>query len=288
MLYITTSNGLLKYDISQRTVLNIFSPQKSLELFGITYDREKSTLVIASRDKPAWYNPRRKSSSVTLYSISLENYQVYKMSTVKRAYDVHQIASNESSIFITDTTKNRVHVFDMESHKVKRIINIGHIREDINHINAVCVSNNNLLIGLNNRGITDAAILTISLDDVYDYSGHTMQAEDFGTIKVLSGRVHTHDITPYNNTFLVSASHDGCIFQIDTDENLCSENEWVRGTTVTEDGIWIGISQKAERAKRHSAKLDGAILFFDHREKRITQRIPLVCSGQVNDILYVK
>lgn len=287
MIYVTTSNGLYIYNETGQKVEKIFQSDDSLELFGITYLESESKVIFASRLKAPWYALNKKSRSVSLYSIEYGTSECEYLCTVNRVYDVHQIASTENFIFLTDTSKNRIHVLNLHNNKILKIVNFGKKRKDINHINALCVSANQLLIGLNNRGYKDAEIASIPLCKIFDTKQRYVQGDPIASIKLLKDRVHTHDITPYKETFLVSASHDGCIFQIDSGENIFCDNHWIRGTAVTDKGIWIGVSEKAARAVRHSKELKGMLLFFDFNLKKATIEVSLEGAGQVNDVLYL-
>lgn len=287
MIYVTTSNGLYKYSGTGSKIEKIYQPDNSLELFGITYLESANKVIFASRLKAPWYALNKKSRSVSLYSIEDGASESKYLCTVNRVYDVHQIASAGNYIFLTDTSKNRIHILDLHNNKIVKIVNFGKKRKDTNHINALCVSADQLLIGLNNRGYKDAEIASIPLHEIFYTKQRYIQGDSIATFKSLKGRVHTHDITPYKDTFLVSASHDGCVFQVDSGENIFCENHWIRGTAVTEKGIWVGVSKKAERALRHSVKLSGMLLFVDIDSKKVLIEVSLEGAGQVNDVLYL-
>jgi hypothetical protein len=287
MIAVATSNGVYLVDIENDKILIKLAVERSLEIFGICWSEYLGKPIFASRDRSWLYPLKKKSTSCKIYAISNQpDYLPVLVGIVRNVHDVHQIEATGSYIFLTDTGRNTIVVYSIEKGETVSHIDIGGDRDDINHINALAIQNGFLLIGLNNRGYKNAQILKIRLDRI-DYTKRKQRGDLIGEFLELPGREHTHDIFPFNDDYLVSASHDGVVFKAIQNEDCIVGGGWVRGLTDTDLYLWVGESKKAERSKRHSSELSGAINKYSKVNFEKLASIALPGAGQVNDLLYI-
>ena len=288
MIFVSTSNGVYVVDIEENKILTKLAVDRSLEIFGICWSDYLGKPIFASRDRSWLYPLKKKSTSCKLYAISNDpDYLPVLVGKVRNVHDVHQIEATGSYVFLTDTSRNTIVVYNIEKGKTVSHIDIGDDRDDINHINALAIQNGFLLIGLNNRGYKNAQILKIRLDQI-DYTKKRQRGDLVGEFLELPGREHTHDIFPFKDDYLVSASHNGVVFKAIQNEDCIVGGGWVRGLTDTDLYLWVGESKKAERSKRHSSELSGAINKYRKENFKKLASIDLQGAGQVNDLLYIE
>lgn len=293
MIFITTSNGVyvLKSGDKQPTVIMTrkhtrgFFKKKSLGYFGICHHQKTGKILVASREKLGTKAIDKPSPDCKLLAIDPTTLKYNVIGSVMDVHDVHQITSNDSQVFLTDTGLNRIHVYDLEQAKTSRIINIGEIRSDVHHLNAVYASSDTLMIGMNNRGTQESAMLSIALDKIRGATSFDIDGLQIGELKVLTGISHTHDLEPYGEDYLCCASHAGFIFRLSNLQTIITLNSWVRGLCSDERGLWVGSSPLASRKERHSEKLDGCVYLYSHHDFQRLETYPLQGSGQVNDLL---
>jgi len=287
MIFAGTSNGIYIVDPVSDEVVNKLCIPRSLEIFGICWSDFLNGPIFASRNRSLLYPIIKKSTSCNLYSItSGPGFSPELIARVPDVCDVHQIKSTGSKVYLTDTNRNRIVVFDIEKNETICSIDIGPDREDINHINALSIHGGHLLVGLNNRGKKDAQILKIRLDRL-DYSKKNQRGDLIGEFIELPNRVHTHDIFPLTDDYLVSASHNGVVFKAIKNADCISGGGWVRGLAIADGILWVGESKKAERNKRHSSELSGAVNKYDSVTFEKLGSVMLPGAGQVNDLLFV-
>ncbi len=296
-IYITTSNGVYKYSTREKKTQKIidnkyagFFHRKAKGFFGITQGRNSNEIIIASREKLGTPNAGKPATDCRLLSLDANTNNYHIIGEVLDVHDVHQIAAYQQLIFLTDTGKNRVVVFDREKKKVVHWLNLGLDRKDIHHINAILIFHEKLFIGLNNRGESDSQILEIQLKEVIDScnSEGIPDLLNYGKLHTLKNRHHTHDLLPFENSFLVCGSHEGIIFRADSGQILTQQNRWVRGIAQTDEGLWVGSSPIAERSERHSEKLNGTLLLFTLPAFEKQYEVSLEGAAQVNDMIAVK
>lgn len=293
MIFITTSNGVyvLKAGSKQPQVVmtrkhtrGLFK-KKSLGYFGICHHQDSGKILVASREKLGSKVIDKPSPDCKLLAIDPVTLGYEVIGIVMGVHDVHQITSNGSLVFLTDTGLNRIHVYDLAQQKTIRILNIGAQRSDIHHLNAVYASTDTLMIGMNNRGTQESAVLSISLDKIRDATDFEIDGLLLGETQVLTGIRHTHDLEPYGDDFLCCASHAGFVFRLSDLQPIITINSWVRGLCADEKGLWVGSSPLASRKERHSEKLDGCVYLYSHQDFTRLETYPLQGSGQVNDLL---
>ncbi|MDH5751072.1 MAG: hypothetical protein OEZ59_01470 [Deltaproteobacteria bacterium] len=288
MIYITTSNGVLSYDHQADKCTMLVSPAESQGFFGLDFHQSSGTIIAACRRNLRFtFRQKKHGSDVMLYRIDPSDGTARELGPVYKVFDVHQIAIHGDTVFLTDTTLNRVHVFDLASRRTTGMLNIGPRRKDINHVNAVLVRDGELLVGLNNRGEKDSEVLSIPLDLALSPPRGKVDILKLGRIRAMRGVVHSHDLEPYENGLIGCASHDGFVFRMETSEPFIRTEGWVRGLAETPEGLWVGTSRIATRAERHKGELDGRIMLFSHGEAEPRKTVPLEGAGQICDLISV-
>ncbi|NOR52235.1 MAG: hypothetical protein GQ470_06400 [Gammaproteobacteria bacterium] len=262
--------------------------RKASGYFGISHHQPSGGILVASREKLGTPAVDKPSTDTKLHLIDPDTLKYQTVATVMDVHDVHQIESDGDLVFLTDTGKNRVHVYDLVNQRTRLIINIGDQRTDIHHLNALHICDSQLHIGLNNRGNMESAILNIPMSLIYETEEATIDGMHVGQLNTLKGIHHTHDIEPYGDDYICSASHSGFVFRASNCEPIINLDNWVRGLCSDRDGIWVGTSPLASRSERHSEKLRSCIIQYSHETFQQIQSIDLHGSGQVNDLLCMK
>lgn len=255
--------------------------------FGIARHPRSRSIVAACRQRLGTARVRKHSTDVALYRIDPATLQHEVIGKVYDVHDVHQIAIWEDLVFLTDTGLNRLHVWDLGTGDLRWILEVGEERSDVNHLNALLVEKGTLLVGMNNRGRADAAIMRIPLAALTGLDAGVVDAYGIGSVVPLPGFRHTHDLECRPEGLLLCASHDGLVLSADPPGVLFTVGGWSRGLAVGEEGIWVGISQFAERGRRHSRSLSGEIVLFGHGDYQPLRRITIDGAGQVHDLILV-
>ncbi|MGH8226135.1 MAG: hypothetical protein ACRER1_08300 [Gammaproteobacteria bacterium] len=296
MLFATTSNGVYYCDVAGRQVRRILGNRRHAGMFkpeargyfGIARHTPTNGVLVASRERSfARFN--KLADRVRLDLIDPATFHSTLLATVSDVHDVHQIAWHDGRLFLTDTGKNRIVIHDLADDS-RRTANLGDVREDINHINALLVRDGLLYVGLNNRGIAPAILLRLPLTDLYAATdGKTPDlmkiAERIGFDKVM----YTHDLEPDKDGRLFAClSYEGGVFDVASERRILSVGDWTRGLAFGPSSLWVGTSELAGRKQRHSEKLDGAISLYSLPDLELMNRLVLHKAGQVNDLLYVE
>lgn len=291
MLYVTTSNGvhrvrcqngLSECILHRRRARGLFR-RASLGFFGIAAHGPSGKILVASRQRLGTRKIAKPTTDCILFAIDPRSLDISVAGTVRDVHDVHQIACWGAFVFLTDTGKNRVLGYDLCAGATKLVLNLGEERRDVNHVNALLVHDGALWIGLNNRGVTDAEILRVPLDEGLP-DGEVL-AHSIGEVFKVPGLRHSHDLIPFGDTFLACASHEGRVHRADTGDVVLEAEQWTRGLAATPDALWVGASEIAERSKRHEKLRDGCVLRYSH-EFELLERVRLKGAGQVNDLLW--
>lgn len=292
ILFVTTSNGVYRYrqdaTRAERILGNKHTPglfnRKGKGYFGISFHRSSGRLLVASRERLGTARVDKPTTDCKLIWLDPVTGEQELAAEIRDVHDVHQIACRDSHVFLTDTGKNRILDYDLAAGSLAHIVNIGTERCDINHLNALHTNGQRLQIGLNNRGHQESAIMTVTVEEIIDAPEIEITLGLDGRTNRMPEMYHTHDIEPYDGDFLVCSSGAGQVFMADQREAIIQHNGWVRGLSVANEGIWVGISPKAKRRNRHSDKLSGAICLYAHGDLACVHTIALTGSGQVNDI----
>jgi hypothetical protein len=294
--YITSSNGVYYYTndmdaperiLSTKKLFGIFR-RKGYCFFGIDRHSRTNRIIVGSRERRGTKKHNKPTTDMALYAIDPNTNESKKIANILDVHDVHQIAIHDDLIFITDCGKNRVPVYDLNSKDRVTMINIGEERDDINHVNALFISEGFLFVGLNNRGVKNSEILKIAIKDCFDSNRFQVNALDKAEVLSLEGITHSHDIELYGEKFLVSCSHKGDVYKVPGSELLLHVGNWSRAIAVGKHTLWVGSSEQAERKDRHNEDIDGVVKIYDLKPPyKLVKEIYLRSAGQVNDILLI-
>lgn len=294
MLYITTRNGVYTYDPrSRRTALTVpkrhtrgFFQRRAHGYWGMCRDEESGRILVASRERLGTPSEEKSTTDTKFFSIDPATQKYECIGTAYDVHQVHQIASYKNLIFVADTGKNRVHVYDRGQARVTGIINVGDAREDIHHINALLVRDGTLLVGLNNHGKVDAQILRLDLMKILGETRIEVSAAEVADALTLKGQRHTHDLVLIGEELVVCSSLDGRVVKVDTGEAIIESEHFIRGITEGPEGTWVGNSKIAERADRNRRKVHAYILHFSS-EFKFTEKIVIPNARQIHALLWV-
>ena len=295
-LYITSSRGLFKYNIVKKVFEKILSnwnkglfSRPSKGFFGISHFTSKNYIACASRENFNKEIKYEKSTSSTIHIIDTTKNIVNDKIIVNNILDIHQISYNNNLLFLTETGKNRIQILNIENKKVENFIDVGEVRNDINHLNAVSIFNNILLIGLNNGNIKNlkrnSQIIEVDLSILDKLKN--FDALKYGVINNLEDVYETHDIEKFNDDFLISSSNTGKIYSLQQKKFIKDIKPWTRGIAIGDKNIYIGKSGIGKRDNRHSRYYDGEIFVLDKITLEIKEIIKVPGIGQLNDILYI-
>jgi len=295
MLYISSSTGIFSYNPDSGKVSQILSnknrsgffSKKSHGFFGICIDKNNH-LIVASREKLGTPKAGKPTTDTGLHYIDPMTNTNSTIGYIKDIHDVHQIGIFNEVVFLSDTGKNRIIAYDITEKKIVCTINFGIIREDINHINAITIHENQIIVGLNNRGIKPSEILTLPLSLIENHTTVEDAFEHAIELKSLAPYTNTHDIEPFNDDFLICSSHDSLVFNSNTLKPVVKSDSWVRGISCSSQHIWVAQSIFAKRSKRHSRSINGSVLKINSKTLEIEDIITIPETGQINDLQYVK
>ncbi len=297
MLFATTSNGVYccdfnngkSYRVLSNTRTSQFFMPEARGFFGIARHDPTGSVIVASRERSV-FRVNKLANRVGLYLIDSATSNTTHWRSVEGVEDVHQIAWHDGRVFLTDTGKNRIVIYTPDTGG-KRFVNVGAVRKDVNHINAVLVNDGYLYVGLSNRGVLPAALLRISLENLeialrgVDEPDLFHVAEHFPC----GAATYTHDLEPDNfGRIFFCVSYAGRVLDIVSQNILLEVGGWARGLAFGPSCLWVGTSELAGRNVRHCEKLDGAVSFYSWPDLNRKKRLVLHKAGQVNDLLYVE
>ncbi len=294
-LFITSSRGVYQYNLKNDRISKIIGnwhkgifkfPSKGF--FGTCLSfSNNSNIIFASRENLINSN-YEKSTDVIIHIYDFLNGVTKNKIIINNLYDVHQIASYKNFIFITETGKNRIQVLNLENNSIEFFIEIGKIRDDKNHINAINIDDNFLFIGLNNGHkknlFQNAQIIKIPIQALYQ--NKTIDGLEVGTIENLYNVFHTHDLEKYNDDYLISSSNLGKIYSYNKKKFIIDIKSWTRGITSNSEYIFIGKSGIGKRKLRHSRYYDGEVYVIDKFNFNFIKKFIIPKIGQLNDIVY--
>lgn len=294
MLYISTSNGVFACNENNGEVTQVLSNKHTPGLFkkrgrgyfGICYHANSNSIIASSREKLGSKSAGKPTTDTKLHRIDPASGDHTCIATIHDAHDIHQIDCQGDIVYLTDTGKNRIIAYDISADRLYKMLNVGEIRDDIHHVNAVTVFDDKLLIMLNNRGNKDSEILSVPLSAIHGNNAKEFDILPLGTITPIAGVRYAHDIEPYEGMLLCCSSHDGIVVNTATSETFLKADNWVRGITPAPNGLWIGSSHYAKRSKRHSKKNHGTILHYSLGTHEFIKKVTIQGAGQINDLLY--
>ncbi len=285
-LFVTTSNAVCFVDPATGNLVNLLPRGPHQGFFGIAAEQDSGTIYVAARSGTGTPRGAKYSTQVTLYRIDAGTLQAEKVMELPDIHDVHQLALFDGQVFFCDTGQNRIVIADLEAGRLTRSIPIGRVRRDRHHVNAIHVDKQRILIVLNNRGFRPSAVLELPTEGLLGTPDEPDGLE-VGVIHEIPGLFHAHDMEPWENDFLISASHDGRVFSFSKRAPLFAADGWSRGLAVTHEGVWVGASPQADRSLRHSAELSATLSLFAHGTFPRQRTIVLPGSGQVHDLVTV-
>lgn len=286
MIYVATSNGVLVYDPAKDSIAPILqSSRKKFGFPGIALQETTGKIIVVERARLRFTLFQRLCTDMKVYQIDPNTNRIEMICPVLRVYDGHNTAVYRQYCFLTDTGRNRVHVADLETRKVVRILNIGTVRADIHHINSVRVWEDDLLIGLNNRQKRESEIMALPLPSVFAGDGLELTVDARSNVTQLPGIHHAHEIVPYQGRLIGCASLAGQVIRLDSSEVLVQTEGWVRGLAPTEAGLWVGISDIAQRKDRHAKENQGRIVLYGHETMKPLKTILLEGVGQISAMI---
>ena len=290
-LFITTNYGVIEYDISNRRIRELKIPKATLGFFGITFDEASNTIYAVSREKLGFslaklFARAKRSSDVIVYTWKPGEETLFASHCLYNVFDVHQIAIAGDSLILTDTAKNRLHILNRRTGR-KKIMNVGKIRKDINHINAVLVQSHSLYVGLNNRGAESQVLVLPDIASLLAQQGN-MDILPMGELMNLTGLTHTHDVKPWKDNFLVCASHAGNLYQAAPVKKLATiSTDFLRGIAVGDTGIWLGLSPRIDKKMRYENRTSAHIVRIDSQTMQPVDKVEIPGAGQINDMIYL-
>ncbi len=294
-LFITTSRGVYNYNLRNDTITQIISnwnkgffKKPSKGFFGIYFNKPLNELIFASREKLSKGVSYEKSTDTIVFFYNILKKKLIKKIVIKNFFDVHQLTFFENFVFLTETGKNRVQVLNSLNGKIEFFINIGSIRDDLNHINAINIDKNFLYIGLNNghekNEFKNAQIIKIPIDEVLKLK--SFDAFNYNNLINLEGVYHTHDLEKFEDDYLISSSNLGKIYSLNTKKFIIDIKSWTRGIAISSDQIFIGKSGMGTRKLRHSRYYDGEIYIINKSNLNFIKKIIIPRIGQLNDFIY--
>ena len=294
-LFITTSRGVYNYNLINDNITQLISnwnkgflKKPSKGYFGIFLNKSHNELIFASREKLSTDFSFEKSTDCIVYFYNLFKKKIIKKIIVKNIFDLHQITLYKNFIFLTETGKNRVQILNSLSGKIEFFINIGNIRDDVNHINAIHIDKKFLYIGLNNghskNEFKNAQIIKIPMDQLL--KSKSFDALNRNYLINLDGVYHTHDFEEFDGDYLISSSNLGKIYSLNKKKFIMDVNPWARGIAIGTNQIFIGKSGIGKRKLRHSRYYDGEINILNKYNFNLIKKIVIPKIGQLNDFVF--
>jgi len=291
-LFITTRYGLYRYAKEMGEPVRVLSNRDvadsrlfpSRGIFGITPLPKHGRFMCASRVVRRFPWLGKHSNAKKLHVVDPgEGCDIRYERVLRGIRDVHQISASGDLVFLADANMDRVLCYNYRDGTRVGVIYANPDRDGQNHLNAVLAQDGQLHIGLNSCD-EGSRILTLDLGEVLDDRPFSVRAYQQAESRINSGISDTHDLLPYRGTVLSTASGDGFVFDVRMQEPLFHVSDWPRGLAVTEEGIWVGASEVANRSDRHR-KSDGHLYLFAHESFEQRAKIPLPQSGQVYDMI---
>lgn len=187
---------------------------------------------------------------------------------------------------MTDCGQNRLVIYNIYT-KESKYLNIGSIREDINHVNAVLIHSGNLFINLNNNGSRESQIYSYKLENIINSSNKNMFFEPEKIFNI-SEIYHTHDLFNLDCDIIFCDSHKGKIIRLSDQKNIYKVDGWARGIARIDKKLFIGSSMRSNRSTRYTSNLDAKLYRINLLDNNIELETVLPQCGQLNDIIAVQ
>jgi hypothetical protein len=292
LLYITTSNYLFCYDVNNAKLTKIAIHVSATQdfdgngAFGIDYWKNGRKIVIALRRNLIYSTlPKGKySSDVSLLFLDVGSPASTESVDITDVLDVHQIAVFGDTVFIIESSRNRVVLYNLISNSVSKYIKIGNNARDENHLHSIHVDESKIYIVYGNccRSKLDyGGVVILDTETVLKHDGD-VPGLLYGSVVKIPNYYFTHDIEPFGEDFLICGSHSGDVFSYKTNNSLFNTAGWCRGIALSKKGIWVGNSPMSDLENR--SKGDGEIILFSYDTYKEIFKLKLYGSGQVYDL----
>lgn len=292
MLYATTRRGVFVYDSRRDEVAPVIGngraglfARRARGFYGICWHRRSGLLLVASRERLGTPRAGKRTTDVRLHFVEPGSRRHWLAAEVHDVHDVHQIACHEDFVFLTDTGKNRIHVYNLARKRPRAVVNIGPARADINHVNALLVRGDALLVGLSNRGHRDAEILFLPMAPLRAGAAPELDAQALGRVVRVPGVRDSHGLEPWRDQLLLCASPAGRVTRADGTA-LTRVGAWARGLAPFAGGMWVGTNAFVPRTRRDNMCYDGRLVCLSEKLE-ILQTARLTGAGLVNDLCWI-
>jgi len=262
-LLVTTSKSILVIDADNGRT-EIKDTGKGL-YYGIAYNKKK--LFIAARRSTDCFDYLDKLHQERGEILVFDS-QLKLINTISAPFplkDMHQILYFDDKLWVTCTYDNMVAIYDFK--QWQRWYPSGNITErgkDIHHFNSLYYDGNDLYVLAHNFG--PSQIWRFSYPDL-----HLKETLAIGH--------QAHNIWRADNELYVCDSQNGMV--VGDKGTRQSIGGFSRGSVVTDQRIYIGSSDIAERVERH--EVNSRILVFDRKWKQKDEWV-IRGHGQILDI----
>jgi len=182
--------------------------------------------------------------------------------------NVHQILLKDKKLWMMNSGKNRVDIFDFQSRKLKRWYP-GFMRYyNYNHFNSILINDNKLFLVAHNHSRPS---------QVYMYSYPQLKLK-----QKLSLGSQAHNLYADKNEIYVCDSLGSMDVVSQKGSRYGIGAGYVRGLAVSEAFVFAGSSKKAKRAERQSG--DCHIFKFNRETRKLIKKINLKGAGNIYDI----
>lgn len=294
-LFITTRYGLFGYSKGMETPVRLLTNHAFSDhflfpvrgIFGISPLDSSGEFMVASRPvrRFPWFGKFSNVKKLHRLLLEEETVSITDEYLLRGVRDVHQITASGNTVFMADANMDRVICYNFDERKRAGDIYTNPEQDGHNHLNTVLVRNDTLYMGQNKTDNGSSRILKLDLDEVQRRS-FPIHAHKHAEVYVNNDIRDTHDLVRYNGTFLSTASDDGYVFRIDTNEPMFEVSDWARGLVLTEKEIWVGSSEEAKRSERHQ-RHDGYLHRFNRNSREKIESIKVPDCGQVYDLIPV-
>ncbi len=240
--------------------------------WGITWDEENIYITDTSINPE---NKKQLKSSILKLNINGQfiGELPFKNSSGQSETDriflqPHQLQYHKGYLFLVDTGHNCVKRIDCKTYQWIDIIPFpGRFGSDIDHINALSISDDKLYISsLGGRAC------------IYEIDG-----EKYNCLRSMNFVHNIHNIFVLDCKVCVHHSEGGVIVN-ENGQSLLNIGPYNRGIIITDKYILSGQSALSERERRGDQKNIGRIAIFDRKTKKKLGQIIMPQAGQVLEI----
>lgn len=193
--------------------------------------------------------------------------------------DVHQIMASPRGLLVADTANNR---FVIETREGVREHVFGEIRQDVNHVNSVFLAGDDAVTLLHNKRSLESQLA------VFQIRGAALRLE--GVLSLWD--VLCHNVFVDGDRLLYLASHANTLVSVnlasdrmerrvvmrEAEKTLPSGRAHVKGLSVTDGIVAVGVSEFADRAERRTAI--GCLVLLDRRTLGLRAIVDLDTLGE--------